>query len=145
MIPKVLFCCFIVVQYCTWYNVLYDSREVHECPSQNWLRSVSIFDFPSNTALHCSSSRIMADKKFSNLPNVFGKKLLDDCERPACDDILAGMKASMSRLQSSDSATPGAASECPPNSPQLGNSSWTLLHSMVGCLACIQFSRISPL
>ena len=74
----------------------------------------------------------MTEKKFANLPDAFRKKLLDDCDRPACDDIVAGLKAASSQSKSKGLPTPGAALDCPPNGPQLGSSSWTLLHSMVG-------------
>jgi hypothetical protein len=87
----------------------------------------------SISSIRRNDALIMSDKKFANLPDAFRKKLLDDCDRPACDDIVAGLKAATSLAQSKGLATPGAALECPPNSPQLGSSSWTLLHSMVGC------------
>lgn len=59
------------------------------------------------------------------------QKQVEDCERPACDDTVTAMNAAMSRLKVGQAgAAPNAAVECPPNSPELGKSSWNLLHSM---------------
>jgi hypothetical protein len=74
----------------------------------------------------------MSDKGFPNLPKSFIKKQVDDCERPACHDTVAAINASLSRLQPKEGKTQGTAVECPPDSPQLGKSSWNLLHTMVG-------------
>jgi hypothetical protein len=69
--------------------------------------------------------------------------LLDDCDRPACDDMTAMLKAASNRLRSNttayttttnktdDSKITRPALQCPPKSPELGRSSWTLLHAMV--------------
>lgn len=54
----------------------------------------------------------------------------DDCDRPACDDTVKALNAALARVNSKkeqDETT----SQCPPNSAQLGRSTWDLLHSMV--------------
>jgi hypothetical protein len=63
---------------------------------------------------------------------------IDDCSRPACDDMTSMMKQAQERSShtAANTGTAVAASqtpsvECPPNSAFLGRSSWTLLHSMV--------------
>ena len=72
------------------------------------------------------------------------KKLLalDDCDRPACDDVQsmfqkAAAAAEASRTSSTSSSTvvvekkATMKSACPAGSAELGRSTWTLLHSMV--------------
>lgn len=69
--------------------------------------------------------------KLPDLPKMpFGQQqnqVVDDCDRPACDDVVGAMTAALGRVQNQQKAQV----ECPPNSPELGRSSWTLLHSMV--------------
>jgi len=56
---------------------------------------------------------------------------VDDCDRPACDGVADFMTAAMGRIQHQNQVKQKIyEAECPPNSPQLGRSSWTLLHSM---------------
>lgn len=66
----------------------------------------------------------------------------EDCERPACDDMVSMLKQAQARkgLNPSAPLVPQELDEelqtlsspsCPPNSAELGRSSWTLLHSMV--------------
>ena len=59
--------------------------------------------------------------------------LLDeDCERPSCDDVKKALPASMEELQAmAKKQKEKQKVECPPNSAELGRSSWKLLHSMV--------------
>jgi hypothetical protein len=69
------------------------------------------------------------------------KAHFDDCDRPACDDIANMMHqaASASATTKDGSLTQAAtprkqkleAKRCPPGIAELGQSSWTLLHSMV--------------
>lgn len=67
------------------------------------------------------------------------KMLIDDCERPACDDMQsmfqkAAEAASKKPKDSSQEPKKKAAAnrnECPAGSSELGRSTWTLLHSMV--------------
>ena len=73
------------------------------------------------------------DSKKGKLPS-----LLDDCERPACDDMVSMLKAASDRAhkaevdkQIKDEEKISAAIQCPPKSAELGRSSWTLLHTMV--------------
>lgn len=54
---------------------------------------------------------------------------LDDCDRPACDDMVSMLKKA--RASATTSAAPPSEEECPPKSGALGTASWTLLHSMV--------------
>jgi hypothetical protein len=61
--------------------------------------------------------------------------LLDDCERPACDNMLAMMK-NVQKAIHRPAAPPAqekdvVAVECPPTSAELGRSTWNLLHTMV--------------
>lgn len=65
--------------------------------------------------------------------------LPDDCDRPACDDTVSALNAALSRVQEAETAKEKAVAavtsspskvECPPNSPELGRASWTLLHTM---------------
>ena len=59
------------------------------------------------------------------------QKTLDDCDRPACADVVAMFQKAKESQQLAKTAEqkPEAAS-CPPGSAALGRSSWTLLHSM---------------
>lgn len=80
----------------------------------------------------------------------------DDCDRPACDDVTSMMKkavqiAASSSNASSQSLSPSEVTtkttttihevnniSCPPTGTKIGNSSWDLLHSMVGTLKKLQ-------
>jgi hypothetical protein len=55
-------------------------------------------------------------------PPLFGE---DDCDRPACHDMMSQMK------KASQASQEKKAVDCPPNSGVLGRASWTLLHTMV--------------
>lgn len=63
--------------------------------------------------------------------------LVDDCDRPACDDVASKMQQML--VAASHGSTSAAISSekekmmCPPNSAEIGRASWTLLHSMVRC------------
>jgi hypothetical protein len=62
--------------------------------------------------------------------------LVDDCDRPACDDMASMLKQAHTRSQTTAAAskeTVIAAEqvECPPRTAALGRASWTLLHTMV--------------
>lgn len=61
------------------------------------------------------------------------KSPLEDCDRPACDEILNMFNAAKERHLSSkkEAAKPATVVECPPKSSELGRASWTLLHTMV--------------
>ena len=63
------------------------------------------------------------------------KKLagIDDCERPACDDIQSMFQkaAAEANKQKETSKTVQTVKECPAGSSELGRSTWTLMHSMV--------------
>mmetsp|Transcript_25727 Transcript_25727/g.38006 ORF Transcript_25727/g.38006 Transcript_25727/m.38006 type:complete len:164 (-) Transcript_25727:37-528(-) len=68
--------------------------------------------------------------KIPDLPKMpFGQRppVVDDCDRPACDDVVDAMSAAIGRVQQKQKQNV----ECPPSSPELGRASWTLLHSMV--------------
>ncbi|GAX18493.1 hypothetical protein FisN_10Hh309 [Fistulifera solaris] len=54
-------------------------------------------------------------------PPLFGE---DDCDRPACHDMMSQMK------KASQASQEKKAVDCPPNSGVLGRASWTLLHTM---------------
>lgn len=66
---------------------------------------------------------------------------LNDCSRPACDDIkdmfakaskaLASSKTSGSEVSREGRVAKSTGIECPPDSASIGRGSWTLLHSMV--------------
>lgn len=69
---------------------------------------------------------------------------LDDCDRPACDDITSMFLAAKTAMDGGDGdgvnsdkkKKPAVIQqekkvECPPNSAELGTGTWTLLHSMV--------------
>jgi hypothetical protein len=68
--------------------------------------------------------------------------IIDDCERPACDDMISmykqaaaaaadKKKASLNMPAADGSSSATNPVECPPTSVTLGNASWTLLHTMV--------------
>ena len=63
----------------------------------------------------------LPSKGFTN-----SKNLLDDCDRPACDDTMSALSAALKQAKSSSSPKP----QCPPSKTALGNGSWDLLHSM---------------
>lgn len=67
---------------------------------------------------------------------------LDDCDRPACDDIITKFMAAKTAMEEGGGSgeKPNAKNtpkqqenkvECPPSSAELGTGTWTLLHSMV--------------
>lgn len=83
----------------------------------------------------------IAAKKTAKLPSF-----LDDCDRPACDDMVTMLKAASDRVHASEQVTVNVNAEektqrgvgtlnpqspCPPKSAELGRSSWTLLHTLV--------------
>jgi len=65
------------------------------------------------------------------------KKLIDDCERPACDDMQSMFQQAAEASKKSKAKQAAAVSsaakkkECPAGSSELGRSTWTLMHSMV--------------
>ena len=71
----------------------------------------------------------------------------DDCDRPACDDTVSALSAALRRVSENKGVTENEASlettlpreysACPPNSAELGRSTWTLLHSMVRMPVCV--------
>ena len=80
-------------------------------------------------------------------------KNLDDCERPACDDVksmfakaLEVSKADNARADAKPRASKTSGVECPPNSATIGKGSWTLIHSMVRLLlarpCCVDASAV---
>lgn len=66
----------------------------------------------------------MAPKK-SNASKL--DPFLDGCDRPACDDMVSMLKKAQAYSADQKAADTIV---CPPNSAELGRSSWTLLHSM---------------
>jgi len=77
------------------------------------------------------------------------KKLLEDCDRPACDEMTSMFEkaAEAAKHQSKKKPPPSATAtkkECPAGSAQLGRSTWTLLHSMVRVNFGTQFAACSP-
>ena len=92
--------------------------------------------------------------------NVMAKSSdIDDCERPACDDVRSMFAKAMAASKKADSggaeAKPRVSKqtgiECPPNRSTIGKGSWTLIHSMVRlvlstfCLARMSFCFFSIL
>ena len=61
-------------------------------------------------------------------PKFFG---IDDCDRPACDDMVSMMNASAAAAASKPVRETEKKVECPLGTAELGRSSWGLLHSMV--------------
>jgi len=67
------------------------------------------------------------------------KNIIDDCDRPACDDMQsmfqkaaeASKKSKNSASQETKKKAAANMKECPAGSSKLGRSTWTLLHSMV--------------
>lgn len=62
----------------------------------------------------------------------------DNCDRPACAEISSMMKQAAEASSTAAHAKPKSTvtkatttANCPPGSAALGQSSWTLLHSMV--------------
>mmetsp|Transcript_7972 Transcript_7972/g.8816 ORF Transcript_7972/g.8816 Transcript_7972/m.8816 type:complete len:188 (+) Transcript_7972:54-617(+) len=56
---------------------------------------------------------------------------MDDCDRPACDDVVDHLTAAMGRIQHQNQVKQNIHKvQCPPNSSLLGKNSWNLLHSM---------------
>mmetsp|Transcript_15941 Transcript_15941/g.22708 ORF Transcript_15941/g.22708 Transcript_15941/m.22708 type:complete len:105 (-) Transcript_15941:589-903(-) len=83
-------------------------------------------------------------KETNKNPNSFSKQ--KDCDRPACEETVAALSASLNRLKANQainesiyvkttnsSRSLGSDSDlpCPPTKDQIGKSSWTLLHTMV--------------
>ena len=64
-------------------------------------------------------------------PAAFG---MDDCDRPACDDMMSKMQQAASLSQKQSVAKPPAEDDCPVTSGILGDASWKLLHTMVRLL-----------
>jgi FAD-linked sulfhydryl oxidase len=64
--------------------------------------------------------------RFQKTPPAFGQ----DCDRPACDDMVSMMQQAKERLTTDGTSGSSKPIECPPSSASLGNSSWTLLHTM---------------
>mmetsp|Transcript_25962 Transcript_25962/g.36589 ORF Transcript_25962/g.36589 Transcript_25962/m.36589 type:complete len:177 (-) Transcript_25962:78-608(-) len=73
--------------------------------------------------------------KKPQLPRGFAN-LMEDCDRPACDDTVSALSKAMASVirREEESSTEGknetVEKECPPKSAELGKSSWTLLHTM---------------
>mmetsp|Transcript_10878 Transcript_10878/g.16789 ORF Transcript_10878/g.16789 Transcript_10878/m.16789 type:complete len:175 (+) Transcript_10878:107-631(+) len=69
--------------------------------------------------------------KRPQLPRGFAN-LMDDCDRPACDDTVSALSKAMASVQrkEEESKNNTSSKECPPKSAELGKSSWTLLHTM---------------
>ena len=56
----------------------------------------------------------------------------EDCDRPACEDIQKALPKTMEEMKAmSKKQAAKAKVQCPPQSPELGRSSWKLLHTMV--------------
>ena len=69
-------------------------------------------------------------------------KIQEDCDRPACDDTKSALSSALNRLNKNkgkDVLPTASASkqesispkECPPSKSVIGDSTWTLMHSMV--------------
>ena len=68
---------------------------------------------------------------------------IDDCDRPACDDVKTMFSKAMAATKTGGAAKTGPETsanprfgkttgiECPPSRSVIGKSSWNLLHSMV--------------
>lgn len=59
----------------------------------------------------------------------------DNCDRPACADIVSALNAAVARSAANtndddDAATATTTVECPPDSGRLGRGTWNLLHSV---------------
>ncbi|CAB9507956.1 linked sulfhydryl oxidase ALR [Seminavis robusta] len=70
----------------------------------------------------------LPSKGFSNAKNI-----LDDCDRPACEDTASALSAALkhaSKQKSPKSNSTSTISNCPPTKNALGTNSWSLLHSM---------------
>ena len=67
----------------------------------------------------------LPSKGFSNTKNI-----LDDCDRPACDDTMSALSAALKHANKPSSNENEKAKQCPPTKTALGNGSWDLLHSM---------------
>jgi len=74
----------------------------------------------------------MPSKKSNNPFDTFIKNVEDDCERPACEDTISALSEALNRIKETPSEVAGASDSlsCPPTKDAIGNSSWTLLHSM---------------
>jgi hypothetical protein len=81
----------------------------------------SVVDSDTSIFIEKMTSSDTAQKKKRDL----AQKLLDDCDRPSCDDMVGMMKQAMNRSKEKEKV------ECPPTSPELGRSTWTLLHTLV--------------
>lgn len=68
-------------------------------------------------------------------------KIQEDCDRPACDDTKSALSSALNRLNKNkgkDVLPTASASkqesispkECPPSKSVIGDSTWTLMHSM---------------
>lgn len=69
-------------------------------------------------------------------------KIQEDCDRPACDDTVSALSSALNRLNKNKGkdVLPAASAskqesisskECPPSKSVIGDSAWTLMHSMV--------------
>jgi len=68
--------------------------------------------------------------------------ILDDCDRPACDDMMSKLQQMSSTASAATVAAPSNSGrkngtgnslqpvQCPPSSGEIGTGSWNLLHSM---------------
>ena len=74
------------------------------------------------------SSKGRTHKQSSKIDELL--KQSDDCDRPACDEMKSFMEGARSRNRT-QKPDPNAKQACPPGKDKIGNSSWTLLHSMV--------------
>jgi hypothetical protein len=69
----------------------------------------------------------------------------NDCDRPACDDMMTKLKRAAQAAAAESSTTTKTKKkapspsvvECPLGSAELGRSSWGLLHSMVSCYSVV--------
>lgn len=75
-----------------------------------------------------SSQNGRTDRSSSSPIDAWLKKS-DDCDRPACEETQSALARALSRIQSTKTKQ-NTKIDCPPAKDQIGNSSWTLLHSM---------------
>jgi mitochondrial FAD-linked sulfhydryl oxidase len=68
----------------------------------------------------------LPSKGFSKVKNI-----LDDCDRPACEDTASALAAAMKHsAKTANTAKTTTTIACPPTKGALGKSSWDLLHSI---------------
>lgn len=81
------------------------------------------------TQKECPRSTVLAT---AAPPQSTPSALFDDCERPACDDMVTKLKQmSLSSSAMANKAVESTKVQCPPSSGEIGKGSWNLLHSMV--------------